>query len=156
MGISRRFQSLVMANRCAGSKSLHSVDLTRQLFCNTATSPSAIGGGSATSVVAQDYTSQAPSADTDIQKNEQKTALAALKMPKIRLPPRPNFSFQAITSSLNEPCKIDCFPLSDRKMVWVDDLGRPFFFNAGTRQMDIIPNLQKPKGLLHAYADILM
>ncbi|KAF8765331.1 hypothetical protein HU200_008707 [Digitaria exilis] len=125
MGLPQRCQSVIMENRFAGSKSLCSVNLTRQLFDDTVRPPSA--------------TPHMMAAEAGNQKNE--LTEVAFKMKRIRLP-SPIFTLQ---TALNEPCKIDCFPLVDRKMVWADHLGRTFLFDAETRQMDIIPKLHQPK-----------
>ncbi|CAL4885853.1 unnamed protein product [Urochloa decumbens] len=141
MGLWRRFQNLVLDNHFTGAKSLFSVDLTRQLFGNTATPPSTTGDRSEPAVV-QDSTSQTPVVHAGNQKNRQATG--ALKMERIRLA-SPILTFQSLRSALNEPCKIECFPLVDRKMIWADHLGRPFLFDAETRQMEILPVPHKSK-----------
>ncbi|CAN6176209.1 unnamed protein product [Urochloa humidicola] len=140
MGLSRRFHNVIMENRFGGAKSLCSVDLTRQLFDNIVRPPSTIGDGSE-SLVLQDCTPEILAAEAGNQKNE--LAAVALKMKRIRLP-SPIFTFQ---TALNEPCKIGCFPLVDRKMLWADHLGRTFLFDTETRQMEIIPKLHKPKSM---------
>jgi hypothetical protein len=126
-----------MENSFGGAKSLCSVDLRRQLFDNTVRAPSIIGDGPESVVL--DTTPQTLAAAAGNQKKEQ--VADASKMKRIRLP-SPIFTLQA---ALNQPCKIDCFPLVDRKMFWADHLGRTFLFDAETRQMDIIPMLHKPK-----------
>ncbi|CAN6184651.1 unnamed protein product [Urochloa humidicola] len=123
---SRRFQNLITHDRFTGAKSLRCVDLTRQLFGIS-------GSGSALHGV-KDSTSQASSLAADSFNH---------KMERIRLP-CPIFTLQA--AAPNDPrSKIDCFPLADRKMLWADHLGRPFVFDAETRQMDILPCLHRPK-----------
>lgn len=102
MGLSRWFQNLI-DKLLPGTKSLFSADLTRQLFGNTATPPSATGDSS----------------------SEEQTgggeAAALVKMNSIRLP-RPTFTSTSrfyVRSDLYEPwpCKIQCFPLAGRTML---------------------------------------
>lgn len=125
MSLSRRFQNLILENRFTGAKSLHCVDLTRQLFGNTADS-------------GRRSSCQTPAVDAGNPKSEQ---AVALEMRRIRVP-IPIFTYEAAP---NQQGKIDCFPLAERKMFWADHLGRTFLFDAETRQMEIVPNLHRPK-----------
>jgi len=139
MSLSRRFQNLIADNRFTGARSLFSVDLTRQLFGNTATRLSAIEDSSEPAVV-QHSTSQTRVGVAHASNQKNKHTAAALHMGRIRLA-RPILTFQSLSSALDdEPCKIECFPLVDRKMIWADHLGRPFVFDAETRQVEILPD----------------
>ncbi|KAJ1254427.1 hypothetical protein BS78_K063600, partial [Paspalum vaginatum] len=130
MGLSRRFQNLIVDSTggatCqprpfGGPKWLRCVDVTRQLFDNTGTPPSAIGDGSESAVV-EDSTSQTLETDASRQKNKQAGVAAALKMERIRLP-RPMF----------------------RKVVMADQTQRMFLCDVGTRHVVLLPNLHKKK-----------
>ncbi|KAJ1291551.1 hypothetical protein BS78_02G324000, partial [Paspalum vaginatum] len=130
MGLSRRFQNLILDSTggatCrprpfGGPKWLRCVDLTRQLFDNTGTPPSAIGDGSESAVV-EDSTSQTLETDASRQKNKHAGVAAALKMERIKLP-RPMF----------------------RKVVMADQTQRMFLCDVGTRHVVLLPNLHKKK-----------
>ena len=143
MSLSRRLQSLIVENHLTGAKSLFSIDLTRQLFCNNiAAHPSTtIRDRSESAVV------QTPVADAGNhhQKYKQVEAAAALEMERIQLP-NPTLTFQAFGPGLNDPsCKVHCFPLAGGKMLWADQLGRSFVFDVETRKTVMVPSLHVPK-----------
>lgn len=146
MGLSWRFQNLILDSPFAGAKWLRRVDLTRQLFGKTATPPSIIGHGSESTAV-QDSTSQIPAADLKMERIRlpspifrfERTA-ANLKMERIRLP-SPIFRFQD-TAASRDVC---CFPLSSSKVVLADQTGRTFLWHADTNNVAPMPNLNKPK-----------
>ncbi|KAF0914482.1 hypothetical protein E2562_028964 [Oryza meyeriana var. granulata] len=142
MGLSRRFQNLILDNPYGGAKWLRSVDLTRQLFGNTAAST--IGEGSESAVV-QDSTSHTPAADSCNPKNKQASKnkqAFKIKMERFRLP-SPIVRFHS-REMPHRRCS-DCFPLPDRKVVIADHTGRTFLCNVDTRRVVPMPNLHKPK-----------
>jgi hypothetical protein len=79
MGLSQRFQNLIVDSPFSGAKWLCGVDLSRQLFHNTTQPPSTIRDGSVALV--RDSTS-----NTSSQKKKLAKVAAALKMERIRLP----------------------------------------------------------------------
>ncbi|CAL4885854.1 unnamed protein product [Urochloa decumbens] len=132
MGLSRRLQSLIVESPFVGVKWLRRADLRRQLFNDTA-----MGSESA---VLQDSTSQTLVADAN---QKSKHALAeALQMERIQIS-SPIFRFQA--AAAQKRYAIDCFHLSDGKLVLADYCGRMFLCDADMRHMATMPNLQKPK-----------
>ncbi|PAN41171.2 hypothetical protein PAHAL_8G016200 [Panicum hallii] len=142
-GLSRRFLNLVMDNRIRGVRSLRCIDLTRQQFFNTtipALSPNGKGSGSEGPQDAP--TSRETVAVAGSQRNKQ-VAGDTLKMEKIRLP-SPSFSIRGFTSDLSDQL-MHFFPIADRRVVCVDQLGRGVLLEADTGNVVIMPPLHKPK-----------
>ncbi|KAG2654740.1 hypothetical protein PVAP13_1NG500700 [Panicum virgatum] len=122
-----------MDNRIHGVRSLRCIDVTRQQFFNTtkpAQSP-------------QDApTSRETAAVAGCQGNKQ-VAGDALEMVNISLP-SPSFSIRGSTSDLGDQV-MHFFPMGDRRVVCVDQVGRGVLLEADTGNVVIMPPLHKPK-----------
>uniref|UniRef100_A0A0E0M3A7 Uncharacterized protein n=1 Tax=Oryza punctata TaxID=4537 RepID=A0A0E0M3A7_ORYPU len=124
MGLSRRFQNLIVD--CPGAKSLICVDLTRQLFGDTA------AARTSSTIIRQ---------KSELAKNKQ---VLNIKMGRIRLP-SPSFTLQAAPNEPRRRGKIDCLPFADRKTLWVDHLDRPLLFDPEMHEVEFITHLHKRK-----------
>ncbi|TVU37919.1 hypothetical protein EJB05_11263, partial [Eragrostis curvula] len=139
VGISRRILNLIVDTHIPGIRSLCCIDLNRQKFFHPLQATSTIGGGSE-SVAAQISTTQTPTTYAGTPWNKEAEAAASM-MEKFRLR-NPTFIFKAEGAEWN----IDCLPLVDRKIVCTDQSGA-FLLDYDSRQVAIVPNLQKPKGM---------
>ncbi|TVU38236.1 hypothetical protein EJB05_11593, partial [Eragrostis curvula] len=132
MGSSRRFLNLIVDNGVPGCRSLYCVDPTR--FFNTTHN----GNGSGESKRLRNAAATcAPAAVAGNKKND------VSKMESLQLP-NPIFNLGASRSDPNEPRKIDCFPLVDRRLICADHHGRSYLFEADTRRVVTLPRLHAP------------
>ncbi|KAK3125702.1 hypothetical protein QOZ80_7BG0608620 [Eleusine coracana subsp. coracana] len=131
-GLSRQFLNLVVAHHVPGIKSLRFLNLKReQLFNPTPLPPTApTDVDRFESTTPQDATSQTPPTES-------------FMMERIRLP-GPSFQFQSCNSQ-GLGWNISCFPLSDRRVVCMDQSGLNFLFDGVTRHIVTMPILHIPK-----------
>ncbi|XP_052166937.1 uncharacterized protein LOC127783824 [Oryza glaberrima] len=120
MGLSQRFQNLIVDSSYAGAQWLRSIDLTRHLFGNTAAA--------------------APAADSYNPKNKRGLRI---QMERIRFP-RPMLRLKCTYMPYHQR-NIDCFPLADRKVVMVDHIGITRLCDVDARSVMAMPNIHKPK-----------
>ncbi|EEE70040.1 hypothetical protein OsJ_29994 [Oryza sativa Japonica Group] len=120
MGLSRRFQNLIVDSSYAGAQWLRSIDLTRHLFGNTAAA--------------------APAADSYNPKNKRGLRI---QIERIRFP-RPMLRLKCTYMPYDQR-NIDCFPLADRKVVMVDHTGITRLCDVDARSVMAMPNIHKPK-----------
>uniref|UniRef100_A0A0E0QTR2 Uncharacterized protein n=1 Tax=Oryza rufipogon TaxID=4529 RepID=A0A0E0QTR2_ORYRU len=113
MGLSRRFQNLIVDSSYAGAQWLRSIDLTRHLFGNTAAA--------------------APAADSYNPKNKRGLRI---QIERIRFP-RPMLRLKCTYMPYDQR-NIDCFPLADRKVVMVDHTGITRLCDVDARSSDPI------------------
>ncbi|GJN33089.1 hypothetical protein PR202_gb21652 [Eleusine coracana subsp. coracana] len=118
-----------MSNHAPGIKSLRRIDLGR-IFNPTTPGPPPNRDRSESAAGQQDFVFRPPEFKMDI----------------IRLPTL-TFSFRASASasSASDEWKMDCFPLSDGKVMCVDQSGRGFLFDANSREVATVPYLCKSK-----------
>ncbi|TVU38061.1 hypothetical protein EJB05_11408, partial [Eragrostis curvula] len=124
MGVRRRFLNLIVDNDVRGTKSLRCINLDRQKFFDDTPSPARRPNGSG---------------------SESEAGLReALKLGRITLP-HPSINFEACGSVLQ--WSIDCFPLGGgrNKVLCADQSGRAFLFDADTRHVVPMPDLNAPK-----------
>ncbi|CAL5044458.1 unnamed protein product [Urochloa decumbens] len=142
-GLSRRFLNLIMDKRIHGVRSLRCIDITRQQFFNiTKPAESPDGKGSVSEGPQDAPTSRETPAVAGGQGNKQ-VAGDSLNMEKIWLP-SPSFSIRGSTSDLSDQL-MHFFPITDRRVVCVDQLGRGVLLEADTGNVVMMPPLHKPK-----------
>uniref|UniRef100_A0A0E0M3A9 F-box associated domain-containing protein n=1 Tax=Oryza punctata TaxID=4537 RepID=A0A0E0M3A9_ORYPU len=141
MGLSRRFQNLIVGCPYSGAQWLRSIDLTRHLFGNTAAArtSSTIGQGLESAIV-RDATSNTPAADSC--NNPKNKRGLRIQMERIRFP-SPILRFKC--THMPNRRNIDCFPIADRKVVMVDHTGSTRLCDVDARSVRTMPNIHKPK-----------
>uniref|UniRef100_A0A0E0LP42 DUF1618 domain-containing protein n=1 Tax=Oryza punctata TaxID=4537 RepID=A0A0E0LP42_ORYPU len=142
MGLSRQFLNLIVNNRFPGAVSLLSVDLRRHKLFNTTTPALPLNRYVRESERPQDATHWPCAANANNQKKNKQARAPTLKMGMIRLP-APIIEFEA--SAMGPSWTINCSPLTDRKLLCTDNHGRHLLFDAETRQVEDLPNLNKLK-----------
>ncbi|GJN11090.1 hypothetical protein PR202_ga29256 [Eleusine coracana subsp. coracana] len=138
MGAPRRFLNLIVDNPCRGTKSLRCIDLNRQKLFDTAAPALRPRRGSPPESVAGDDHHH------HHQKTEKRARRTGLKLWPLSLP-RASIDFEAAGTVLQ--WSFDCFPLAGRKVLCADQSGRSLLFDADTRHVAAMPDLNGYKML---------